>query len=87
MRHIRKNAAYSAYLPSTITKEVAEPEPCPCFLLPYLGEGTIYNRVSELEARNKIPADAKLYVFKMANLNFHLSIVDENPRIVCIALN
>jgi len=87
--HLRLTSDYMKQLlrPSTVVKELAKPELCPCFLLPYLGEGSIYNRPSELEAKNEIPADAELYLFRMANLNFHFSVVDTNPRIVCIALN
>ena len=87
--HLKLTSDYMKQLlgPGTIVKEVAGSEPCPCFLLPYSGEGPIYNEASELQARNKIPADARLYSFKMANLNFHFSIVDDNPRIECIALD
>ena len=87
--HLRRASDYMRQLlgPCNTVKEVAKSEMCPCFLLPYLGEGYIYNRASELEARNKIPSDAKLYSFQMANLNFHFSIEDTNTRIVCIAMN
>jgi hypothetical protein len=87
--HLKLTSDYMKQLlgPGTVVKEVAEPEPCPCFLLPYSGEGFIYSKASESEARNNIPADAKLYLFKMANLNLHFSIVNAKARIICIALN
>jgi hypothetical protein len=87
--HLRLASDYMRQLlgPCNTVKEVAKPEMCPCFLLPYSGEEFIYNRASEQEARNKIPSDAKLYSFQMANMNFHFVIEDTNIRIVCIALN
>ena len=87
--HLKLTSDYMKQLlrPSTIIKEVATPKPCSCFLLPYLGEEFIFNRESELEARKKIPEDAKLYLYRMANVNFHFSNVETNPQIVCIALD
>jgi len=72
---------------SLIVKEVSRPEPCPCFLLPFSGEGFISGDTSELEVMQNLPEDAKLYLFGIAGLRLHFSDVESYPRLVCIAQN
>lgn len=87
--HFRLTCGYIKQLigQSIIVKEVPKPEPCPCFLLPFLGEKYVSSRASELEVMNNVPEDASLYLFGMAGMRLHFSNVDAIPRIVCIALD
>jgi hypothetical protein len=87
--HLRLISDYLKQLigKSLIVKEVSRPEPCPCFLLPYLGDNYISSRAAELEAMDKVPEDAELYLFGMAGLRLHFNDLDAFPRIACIAVD
>ena len=87
--HIRLTSGYIKQTigQSFIVKEVSGPQPCPCFLLPYLGERYVSNKKSEMEVMGNVPEDAKLYLIGISSLQLHFSDLDAFPRIVCIALN
>ncbi len=87
--HLRLTSDYLKQLigRSLIVKEVSGPEPCPCFLLPYLGDNYISSPEAELEAMDKVPEDAALYLFGMEGLRLHFSNLDAFPRIACIAID
>ena len=87
--HIRLTSGYIKQMigQSLIVKEVSGPQPCPCFLLPYLGARFVSNRKSEMEVLGNVPEDARLYLFGISSLRLHFSDLDAFPRIACIAVN